>query len=115
MFILLQFIILNGAVLALSALNVFYRDVQHLVGNMLTFLFFLCPVVYPASAVPARFRFLLDANPFAVLTECYQKILIDGVVPGGLAFVSLILVAALSMGIGLCVHSYFRERFAEAL
>ncbi len=114
-FILLQFIILNGAVLALSALNVFYRDVQHLVGNMLTFLFFLCPVVYPASAVPARFRFLLDANPFAVLTECYQKILIDGVVPGGLAFVSLILVAALSMGIGLCVHSYFRERFAEAL
>ena len=113
--IVLHGFILNGIVLALSALNVFYRDVQHLVANLLTFLFFLCPVVYPASAVPERFRFILDLNPFAVLTTCYQRVLVEGVLPTPQAVVFLSVTAIVSLITGVAVHDRFRERFAEAL
>ncbi len=107
--------LLFGLVLALSAVNVFFRDVQHLVGNLLTFLFFLCPVVYPPSAVPERFRFLIDLNPFALLTESYQQVLIQGLVPGMHHFLYLIVVAALACVLGAVIHEHYRERFAEAL
>lgn len=111
----LHALMLNGLVLALSALNVFFRDVQHLVGNLLTFLFFLCPVVYPASAVPARFHFLLEANPLAVLTVSYQQVLVEGVIPPVQSFGVLAGAAIVSMLLGSIVYELFRERFAEAL
>lgn len=108
-------VFLNGMVLALSALNVFYRDVQHLVGNILTLLFFLCPIVYPVSAVPERFRPLLELNPFALLTQIYQGVLIEGRLPALDSVGYLVGVTALVWVAGALVHTYYRERFAEAL
>mgnify|MGYP006275127917 CR=1 FL=1 len=113
--VVLQMTFLLGIVLALSALNVFYRDVQHLVGNLLTLLFFLCPVVYPVSAVPEKFRFLISYNPFAALTQFYQELLVGGVLPdvGSLLYVATVCIV---VGIiGLRVHLHYQERFAEAL
>jgi ABC-type polysaccharide/polyol phosphate export permease len=54
-----------GLALAVSALSVRFGDVRDLVGNLLTLAFFLTPVLYPAAAVPERFRPLLWANPLA--------------------------------------------------
>ncbi|HEY3203325.1 MAG TPA: ABC transporter permease [Thermoanaerobaculia bacterium] len=54
-----------GAALALSALAVHFGDVRDIVGNLLTLLFFVTPVLYPIQAVPARFRPLLRGNPLA--------------------------------------------------
>jgi ABC-type polysaccharide/polyol phosphate export permease len=113
--VMVHALLLNGIVLALSALNVFYRDVQHLVGNLLTLLFFLCPVVYPVTLVPEKWRFLITYNPLAALTQFYQQILIEGVWPpvSGLVYV---LVVSLVVGIcGIVVHNHYKERFAEAL
>jgi ABC-type polysaccharide/polyol phosphate export permease len=111
----LQATFLLGIVLALSALNVFYRDVQHLVGNLLKLLFFLCPVVYPVSAVPERFRFLISYNPFAAMTQFYQELLVEGVLPSIASFGYVAVVCALVGIIGLRVHTHYQERFAEAL
>jgi lipopolysaccharide transport system permease protein len=113
--VVLHAVFLTGMVLALSALNVFYRDVQHLVGNLLTLLFFLCPVVYPVSVVPEKFRFLVTYNPFAALTQFYQELLVEGVFPqvSSLAYVACI--CFLVAFIGVRVHGHYQERFAEAL
>jgi ABC-type polysaccharide/polyol phosphate export permease len=111
----LQAIFLTGIVLGLSALNVFFRDVQHLVGNFLTLLFFLCPVVYPVSVVPERLRFLVTYNPFAALTQFYQELLVQGVLPsaGAVLYVSAMCVVVGYLGVR--VHGHYQERFAEAL
>lgn len=113
--VVLHAVFLDGLVLALSALNVFYRDVQHLVGNVLTFLFFLCPIVYPPAAVPERFRWMVDLNPFALLTEVYQMVLIDGRLPSAGSLLYIVGFTVLTWAAGALVHDTFRERFAEAL
>jgi lipopolysaccharide transport system permease protein len=113
--VLLHALFLVGIVLTLSALNVFYRDVQHLVSNLLTFLFFLCPVVYPASIVPERFRILLALNPFATFTQWYQEILIDGVVPTGPSIAVVLALTGVVVAVGSRVHTLYHERFAEVL
>jgi ABC-type polysaccharide/polyol phosphate export permease len=107
--------LLLGAVLGLSALNVFYRDVQHLLGNILTFVFFLCPVVYPRTNIPERARFWIELNPLALLTEFYQMILVEGVLPPLGQVVYLYALSLAVLAVGVAIHQRNREQFAEAL
>jgi ABC-type polysaccharide/polyol phosphate export permease len=110
-----QALFLLGIALALSSLNVFFRDVQHIVGNALTFLFFLSPILYPPSVVPERFQPLLQLNPLALLTQFYHQLLLDGVVPSLYAVGTFLLFTAISLVGGAMVFQESRESFAECL
>ncbi len=113
--ILLQLFLMLGASLALASLNVFYRDVQHLLGNFLTFLFFLCPILYPLSNVPERFRFTMEWNPVAQITIFYHQIIIEGVFP---EWHAVLLVFATVLGVffvGNLIYNRNRESFAECI
>ena len=39
-----------------AALNVTFRDLQHIVGNLITLAFFLTPVLYLSTSIPERYR-----------------------------------------------------------
>lgn len=112
---LLQAIILQGFALALGALNVYYRDVQHLTANFLTLFFFLCPIVYPASSVPERFRFILDYNPFAVLVSAYHQVIFEGVWISSFHLIVLSIFCVFSIFSGNIIFNRYRENFAEML
>lgn len=112
---LFQTILLAGLTLASSALNVYFRDVQHLVANLLTVLFFLCPIVYPATAVPQQYRATIELNPLAVLTVSYQKLILEGVLPTSTEMITLVCWALLAWIVGNMVFNSYRESFAEAL
>ena len=62
--------------LLLAMLNVFVRDTAFLVGFGLRILFYVTPIIYPASRVPENFRFLVELNPFAHLINFYNNALI---------------------------------------
>lgn len=113
--IILHFLFLTGLTIGLSALNVFFRDVQHVLQNFLTFLFFLCPVVYPETVVPQRFRFLLDLNPFALLTQCYHEVVLQGVAPGLWQIFYLVAWVGVALLVGNALFMRYREGFAEML
>ena len=55
--------------------NVFYRDVQQIVGVLLTLLFWITPVFYKSRTVDQKYQFLFDYNPIAVLIYGYREIL----------------------------------------
>jgi len=113
--ILIQFIFLSGFALLLGAVNVHFRDVQHILGNLLTFLFFLTPILYPAHIVPERFRFTLQLNPLALLTQLYQNLIFYGQLPDPMSVLYLSLVAVAALFIGNLVFNSYRESFAELL
>jgi ABC-type polysaccharide/polyol phosphate export permease len=113
--ILAQALFLLGVVWALSALNVFFRDIQHIVGNLLSFLFFLCPIVYPASVVPEKFLPLLHLNPFSLLIQFYHQVLLDGVIPDAWSAGFFVVITALMLLVGSMVFQRYREHFAEFL
>ena len=49
------------------------RDVRQAVGLALTLWMFLTPIVYPASMVPDRFKWVLAVNPMSYLVEAYAR------------------------------------------
>lgn len=56
----------------LAALNSIYRDVHHAVPFLVQIWMFLSPVLYPATLVPERWRWLYGLNPMAGVIEGFR-------------------------------------------
>ena len=68
--------LLLGVMWALASLGVFFRDVGHAVGVIITLAMFLTPLFYPIAAVPEAFRALIYANPLTVIVEEMRALVI---------------------------------------
>jgi len=114
-FMLLLILAALGVGFWLSALNVEYRDVTYTLPFLNQFWFFITPVVYPASLLPDRWRFVYALNPIAGVVEGFRWALFGiGTAPGSMlaasAVVSILLFCTGSMWFRL------RERsFADAI
>ena len=113
--VLIQLLFVYGLGLLLGSLNVQFRDVQHVVANLLTFLFFLCPILYPVSVVPEKLQFTLEWNPLAVLTTMYHSVILDGVLPAWSSVAYVFGWTAIVVLLGHVVFERYRESFAELL
>lgn len=82
----------------LSALNVRYRDVRHVVPFAIQLWMFATPIAYPSSLVPERWRVFYGLNPMAGVIEGFRWALMNGPAPGGLAVVSAAVVLIALVG-----------------
>jgi ABC-type polysaccharide/polyol phosphate export permease len=69
---------ITGLTLALAALQVFIRDIEHVLLPVLMILMYLTPILYPLSLVPERMRPWVAANPFGYLVDRLRDALLDG-------------------------------------
>jgi ABC-type polysaccharide/polyol phosphate export permease len=67
-----------GLALFFSAIQVFIRDVEHVLMPVLMILMYLTPILYPLAAVPETVRPWVAANPFGWLVERLRDCLLDG-------------------------------------
>lgn len=101
--LVIQFIFALGLSLLLSCLQVFYRDVSHLVDFFLSFWFFLTPILYPLSMVPEKFQPLLYLNPMFWIVDLYRSILYETTFPSLFAFLTALAVALTTLALGWMV------------
>lgn len=114
--ILIQLCLTLGLSYLVAALNVTFRDLQHIVGNLITLGFFLTPVLYSLTTIPERFQgTVLLLNPMAPIITSYQAILVEHRLPDPLP---LAWVSLLSVGLLWAASVLFearREEFAESV
>lgn len=67
-----ELLLLFGVVLALSALTVFFRDVTQILGPVLMVVFYLTPIIYPASMIPPSMASIAVANPVAAMVALFR-------------------------------------------
>ncbi|MCX7919518.1 MAG: ABC transporter permease [bacterium] len=111
--ILLQLLFTWGVALFVSSLGTKYRDLLHLVPNLLLLWFFATPIIYPIWQIPDKFKILLAWNPMLPLITGYQNILYAGTFPD---WKSLFLFAGITMFVilfGTYTFTLRKERFAE--
>ena len=70
-----------GLGVLLGVVQVFIRDVGHLLGISLQFLFWATPIAYLPSVLPEALRPWLWFNPLAHLVGAYQDVLVHGTSP----------------------------------
>jgi lipopolysaccharide transport system permease protein len=71
--VLLTTLLAVGTGMWLSALNVKYRDVRFALPFLVQLWMFVSPVIYPASFLPAKVRWLLSLNPMTGIIEGYRS------------------------------------------
>jgi homopolymeric O-antigen transport system permease protein len=90
----------------LSALNVKYRDVRHVLPFLVQAWMFATPVVYPMSLVPESWRLLYAINPMVGVVEGFRWALLEtGSGPGP----ALIISVVVSMTLLFFGVWYFRQ------
>src|SRR5258706_11399159 len=70
--ILLTTLLAAGVGMWLSALNVKYRDIRYAIPFLIQFWMFASPVIYPASMVRGKLKYVLMANPLTGIIENFR-------------------------------------------
>ena len=107
-----QILTVYGAALAVASVNVFFRDLERLVGIFLQALFFLTPVIYSASIVPPQYHIWIRLNPMAPLIRAWQKLFLDGCLDPHL-IAAAYLSGVVCLAVGSLVYRKLSPRFGE--
>ena len=73
-----QLLLVYGLAVTIASLNLFFRDLERLTTLVVTFLFFLTPIVYSESMIPAKYHALLYLNPAAPLILSWRDLFLSG-------------------------------------
>ncbi|PTL76163.1 ABC transporter permease [Vitiosangium sp. GDMCC 1.1324] len=113
----IQLVFTMGLVYIISAINVTFRDLQHIVQNLLTLWFFASPVLYQVSTVadPKMRDLVTLANPVAILITSYQAIFYDHRLPNGMPLVALAVASVALLWSASWLFESRREEFAESI
>lgn len=105
----IQFIFTLSFAYLLAALNVGSRDAENILPIVLQLGYYLTPIFFDISRVPADFRWFFDFNPMVHIVDAYRAVLIGGHAP---PFQPLLVIAAGStLLLGLSVHHFNRARY----
>jgi ABC-2 type transport system permease protein/lipopolysaccharide transport system permease protein len=106
----------GGLALGASALTVHFKDLRDLLGNVMTLLFFLTPVLYPLTAIEhlRPVWWAVQVNPFTPFTVAYQEALFAGRFPAPLLWLQMAGVALVAWSLGAWLFERLRETLVEA-
>lgn len=113
--IIIQYILQLGLAFIFSSITVYVRDVEYLLNVFMMLMFYLCPIVYSADMIPARFLPIFKLNPMFHIISYYRTILYDKQIPN-ISHVFILLIACLIiLIIGYLIFQKCKKRFAEEL
>jgi lipopolysaccharide transport system permease protein len=122
--VILQSLFITGITLFTSALNVRYRDVQHLVSVLLLVWFYLTPCLYGLERIPVRSRIfgvsvpirsILMFNPMTRFVTAYRNCLFDLRFPSALTWLACAVSAIATFTLGSTYFNRRAAKFAEEL
>ncbi|MFC1680192.1 ABC transporter permease [Pseudomonadota bacterium] len=98
----------------LSALTVAYRDFRYAIPFIIQLWMFATPVVYPASMVPEKWRWVLHLNPMAGLIEAFRSSFLG--LPFDIAAITISFsVALLIFALGVWYFERVERTFADII
>lgn len=112
--LLITEIITYGLALMVSSLNTIFRDMERIVGLLLTMLFYLTPILYPSRTVPEDYKIFFELNPMANLINMWRDLFMEGIF-NWVEFQSIALFSMICLLIGIASFKLLNKRFAEVL
>ncbi len=112
---LIQFVLVLGVNLITSAVTVYVRDLEHIMGVLNMAWMYLSPVVYGISYVPESWRRVYMLNPMTPLLLSYRDILYYKTSPDGMHLLLSLGMSLLVLCIGMLLFGKLQRRFAEVL
>ncbi len=103
-----------GTGLLVSAVNVYFRDVEHFMTILLMIWFYLTPIIYPIT-VAHRYATYIKLNPMTEGANCFRAVLYYGKLPTAVDIGYFTGFSVVILAIGWTVFNHLQAGFAEEL
>lgn len=108
-------VLVSGLAWFLAGLGVYIRDVQQIMGAVITVTLFVSPVFYSITLLPDWVKLIALANPITIIIEEFRKLFLFGASPN---WIALGLYSVVALLVALSGYSFFqkvRKGFADVL
>ena len=104
-----------GVGLWMSAATAKYRDLIHLTQYLIQMWMFATPIIYPMSKVPARWVWLVWANPMSAPTEAFRICLLGRGNLGMMEIAISVAMTLLLLGTGIAVFGKVERTVVDSV
>ena len=108
--LIVQVTFVLGLGLYLGIFNIFFRDIGQIFGVILQVWFWLTPIVYPVSILPAIVQKIIFLNPLSIILDAFHDVFVFNRAPN---WVGLFLVFVFSLLLCTGALRLFNNRIGE--
>lgn len=112
---IVEYILSLGAALISSAVTVYVRDVEYILGIVMMAWQFLTPILYSLEQVPTKLMPLFYLNPMTSIIIAYRDILYYGQFPKMETLIQALLFGLFLLLFGLIIFRKLKRHFVEEL
>lgn len=110
-----EYILALGMALLSSAITVYFRDLEHILGIVTMAWMYMTPIMYDKSIVPKKLIPVFNLNPMTHVIECYRAVLYEKKIPELESLISSFALGMLFLVLGYFVFQKLQKHFAEEL
>lgn len=110
-----EYILALSVAMISSAVTVYLRDVEYILGIVTMAWQFLTPVMYSVDVVPEKMRTVFNLNPMTPVIVAYRDILYYKKIPELGTLVQAVCLGMVLLVVGMMVFSRLKRHFAEEL
>jgi len=109
------FVLAVGSGWIISALGVYMRDINQLMGIVSSILLFVSPVFFSVKSVPVEFQRLINLNPLTFIIEEFRKVFIWGELPDFTGLLIYLIISVVITSMAFLLFTKLRKGFADVL
>jgi lipopolysaccharide transport system permease protein len=103
-----------GAGIIVSSLTTKYRDFTFLVAFGIQLMMYGTPIIYPLSAIPEKWRWLVELNPMTAPIEAFRALFLGGPIPWSALGISTATTAVL-LAFGVVIFNRVEKTFMDTV
>lgn len=115
LYLIEAYLIATGITFILASLYIHFRDLQHIWEILLQIGFWLTPIIYPLTIVPAEYHRYILLNPIARIIEYSRDIFIRHNIPDLKLNAVLLIMTVTIFGLGYFIFKTQESQIAEKL
>ena len=112
---IILFIFSFGIALVFSVVNVFFRDLQYVIGIVMQAWFFLTPVMYKINGVSPKTAEIINLNPVVHFINLFREPLYFNRMPNFDIIATCIIYSFISLIIGITIYHKFKNKIIYRL
>lgn len=112
---IVEYIFALGVTFLSSAITVYFRDLEHILGIISMAWLYLTPIMYSVDIIPDKYLTLFMLNPMTPIIVAYRDIIYYKQVPQISTLLHALLFGIITLLIGWFIFEKLKRHFAEEL
>lgn len=105
------FLFTLGSAFFFAAINVFFRDVSHIVQILLSAWFYASPIIYSLDFIPKKYHIFFRLNPMLYVLNGFRLSIYYGLLPTLPSVAMSLACGIVALVIGFALFQHYQDRF----